>query len=489
MAKRSIIKRVLKSFGYVKNSSLKRATTPPFAGADTGRLFSSWTVSNQTLDAELKQTLKSLRARSRDMERNNDYAKKFIRMVKTNVVGSRGIKAQSKVLNAKGKPDDSARKKIETGFDDWGKKGICDVTGKLSFRDVQKMVISTIVRDGEILVRRHLGFENRFKYAIQLIEPDHLDEKHNEILPNGNRVKMGVEFDEYNRPVAYWIYKVHPGDYLFGASYGDKIRVPATDILHVYNPMRISQTRGVPWMHAALTRLNMLGDYELAELVAARLGAAKGGFYETETGDDEELPATDYSDGKPIQDVEPGHYEMLQPGVKFKPFDPQHPTTAFEAFEKAILRGIASGFDVSYNSLANDLEGVNYSSIRAGVLDERDVYKDIQAFLIEHFLDIIFDEWLFAALSSGAVDLPFDMFNKYRPVKWQPRGWQWVDPVKDINAKEKAISLGVETPQSAAAETGRDYEENLIEIREAELLKKKYLGEFKNEEKAPVPQQ
>lgn len=477
-----LIQRFMNVFGYRKVLPMRPNVRNQFSGADTGRLYQSWTTTNQTLDAELKQTLKTLRARSRDMERNNDYAKKFLRMIKTNVVGKTGIKAQSQVLNRKGDPDDGARKKIETGWHEWGKRGNCDVTGKLTFRDIQKLGISTIVRDGEVLIRRHMGFENEFKYSLQLIEPDHLDERHNEVMPNGNRIKMGIEFDQWNAPIAYHLYKTHPGDYLFGASYGDKVRVPANEILHIYNPMRISQTRGVPWMHAALTRLNMLGDYELAELVAARIGAAKGGFYESKTGDEEELPADEWVDGKPVQDIEPGHFEMLPPGLQFKAYDPQHPTTAFQAFEKAVLRGIASGLDVSYNQLANDLEGVNYSSLRAGAIEERDVYRDIQTFLIDHFIDIIYEEWLFAALSSGAINLPFEEINKYKPVKWQTRGWQWVDPIKDLNAKEKSIDLGLDNPQDIAAETGKDYEENLIAIKQANDLKKKHkIGDVTNE--------
>lgn len=483
--RKPLIERLMGKLGYRKTIIVQRPKfRNQFSGADTGRLYSSWTTTNQTLDSELKQSLRTLRARSRDMERNNDFAKKFIRMLKTNVVGKTGIKVQSQVLNREGKADNGARKKIETAWTDWGKKGVCDVTGQYSFRDIQKLVISSIARDGEIFIRRHLGFDNDFKYSLQLIEADHLDEKHNELLPNGNRIKMGIEFNSWNRPIAYHIYKIHPGDYLFGASYGDRIRVPAEEILHVFSPMRVSQTRGVPWMHAALARLNMLGDYEMAELVAARLGAAKGGFYQSKTGDEDELPATEWDGGEPIQDVEPGHYEMLPPGLEFNQFDPQHPTTAFKDFVKAILRAIASGLDVSYNSLANDLEGVNYSSIRAGVIDERDVWKDIQQFLIEHFLNIIYDDWLFAALSSEAINLTFEDFEKYRPVNWQTRGWQWVDPIKEIQAKEKAINLGFDNPQDVSAETGKDYEENLIAIKSAMDLKKKHkIEEFSNEKK------
>ncbi|MCI0539082.1 MAG: phage portal protein [Verrucomicrobiales bacterium] len=71
-------------------------------------------------------------------------------------------------------------------------------------------------------------------------------------------------------------------------------------------------------------------------------------------------------------EVSPGQFETRPVGFEFQTFDPQHPTQAFPFFVKTFLRGIASGLGVSYNTLANELEGVNFSSIRAGVSDERE---------------------------------------------------------------------------------------------------------------------
>lgn len=463
------IARSIPRFKFRNNSS--------FDAADTGRLFAGWTAPNYSLDSELRKDIRIIRNRSRDMERNNDYAKKFLRLLKTNVIGSKGfvgIKPQSTVTKRNGDADEDARTKIETAWMDFCRVGNCDVTGQYTMRDIQTLGVTSTARDGEYLIRRIVGFDNPFRYGLQLIEPDHLDEKMNDILPNGNRIKMGIEFDKWNRRIAYHLFKTHPGDTLFGQSYGERIRVPADEIIHIYLPIRISQSRGLPWMHTALTRLNQLGDYEIAELVASRLSAAKGGFYTSKTGDEEALPTTKWEGGQPIQEVEPGHYEMLPPGVDFKAFDPTHPNNAFKDFEKAILRGIASGLDVSYTSLANDLEGVNYSSIRAGLLDERDVYRDIQQFHIEHWLDTVFNEWLWIALSRGIINLPLEKFDKFKSVRWQTRGWQWVDPTKEVTAKEKSINLGLDNPQDVAAETGKDYEENIKAIAESYKLKTKY---------------
>jgi lambda family phage portal protein len=444
-----------------------------FAGADLGRLYSSWSTTNYSADSEIYNDLRVLRARSRELERNNDYAKKFFRMVKTNVVGKEGIKLQSQAKNSRGKPDEAAREKIEEQFKEWSKKGVCDVTGEYSFRDIQKMVISSIARDGEIIIRKVKGFDNPYRFALQLLEADHLDEKYSEMMPSGNRIKMGIEFDGWSRPVAYWVYKMHPGDFLFGEGYGDKIRIPADEILHIHLPYRVSQTRGLPWIHAALTRLNMLGAYEEAELVASRIAAAKGGFYQSD-GSVGEYQGDDTENNNPIQEVEPGIFELLPPGLKFQVFDPQHPTNAYEAFTKSILRGIASGLDVSYNYLANDLEGVNYSSIRAGVLDERDVWRDLQAFLAEHFLQSVFEPFLDMALLTQKIPFSHANFEKYTQTRWQPRGWAWVDPLKDMQAKILGVNSGFDTGANIAAETGQDLEEIYQQLAIEKQLREKY---------------
>lgn len=464
--------KILKRFGYAK---LKKRS---YSGAGTGRLYASWSPSNYSSDAILRTTLKTLRARSRELERNNDYAKKFIRMVKTNVVGKSGIMLQCDIKkpiennNARDpEPDVATNEEIETSFKEWSKRGNCDVTGEYSFRDIQNLAISTLARDGEILIYMVRNFDNKYAFALKLIEADHLDENYNYILSNGNTIKMGIEFDKWGKPASYYLYKKHPGDSPFGYSYGEKIRYAAKDIIHLYITQRISQSRGIPWMHAAMTRLNMLGNYEEAELTGARIAAAKGGFYTREGAD--EYVGDDKEGETPIQQVEPGAFEILPQGWKFDPFDPQHPTTAFKDFEKAILRGIASGVDVSYNYLANDLEGVNYSSIRAGVLDEREVWRDIQRWVIDHFMQTVYENWLYSALvSPEGLSHSIADYERLKSVKWQPRGWPWVDPKADMVAAAMAIQFGLNTSTDILGEQGKNYGETVKKLVEEAKVRK-----------------
>jgi lambda family phage portal protein len=471
-----IFDKILSRFGYAKHAPRRS-----YDIAKIDRLTSSFQAPISTGDSELRYALATARARSRELERNNDYAKKFLQMCEVNVVGRAGftLKNLSKDLN--GKLDKRANDLIEWEWWRWGRKGNCTVDGKLSFLGVQKLFIRTVARDGEFLARKIRGFDNPWRFALQILEADVLDEGYNVESGNGrNKIRMGIEYDKWDRPVAYHLRKKHPGDgymTIGGGATGEYLRVPAADIIHSYVPERSTQGRGVPWMHTAARRLNQVGEYEFAEVVAARLGASKMGFYQKTdpTGMGQFVPDETDSAGNPISHAEAGVFEKLPPGWEFKSFEPDHPTAQFGAFIKSTLRGVSAGLNVSYNSLANDLEGVNFSSMRVGAIDERDNWKNIQGWMIEDFLDQLFGDWLGMTLLTDRLNLPYSKFEKFNAPDWRGRTFDWVDPEKDINAEISAVKAKWKTERQVVLERfNMDLEDLYEQISEDEKLKAKY---------------
>lgn len=442
-----------------------------YEAASTGRLFSSWITGTKSADSDIRYNLTTLRARSRDLALNNDYARKFLKMCVSNVVGAHGIKLQVRSRDANGALDQYANTLIETAFYGWAREGVT-TDGRLTWVDAQRLFIETVARDGEAFVylvntRKQ---DNAYGLQLQFIDPDLIDIEKNEVAPNGNEIRMGVEIDSYGRPVAYWMLTQHPSDYQYAKDRGGRHRrIPAEDMLHCFVVERAGQTRGVPWMSTAMTRLKMLGGYEEAELVAARVSASKMGFFTSSDG--EGYTGDGVQNGVTVTDVSPGQFEQLPAGVDFKAFDPQHPSTAFSDFEKAMLRGIASGLNVSYTSLSNDLESVNYSSIRQGLLDERDHWRVTQWWMVAQFCERVYARWIERALGAGVVNLPDSKLWKWKQTIWVPRGWQWVDPEKETNAQVAAIQAGLMTLTQALSERGLDIEDVVAErANEAELL-------------------
>lgn len=458
------IENIAKRFGFVRPPQ-KRG----YNAATVNRLTFDWAVSIKSADADIRYSLSRLRARSRELAMNNDYARKYLGMCVTNIVGPAGITFQNKVKDPGGVLDKNVNNSVETAFDEWAKKGSASVCGKLSWIDIQRLVIQSVARDGEVLVRKVRGAGNKYRFALQVIEADLLDENYNLDLGNGNQIRMGVESDKWGRPVAYHVFKNHPGDYMHGTTYdiGRYERIPAEDMVHLFDTVRPGQSRGVPWMHSAMTRLNMLGGYEEAELVAARVGASKMGFF-TKNGEGNYDTSAGAGSDEMLVEAEPGTFETLPEGMDFKPWDPTHPAGNFPFFLKAMLRGVASGLGVAYNSLASDLESVNYSSIRAGSIEERDNWRIRQGWFIEQFCQPVFEGWLDAALINGllggAKPLPYSKFDKFNAPSWKVRGWEWVDPLKDMKANIEAVNSGMATRTQILAEQGLDIEQVFEEL-------------------------
>lgn len=474
------IDKLAKRFGYTKPAARS------YSGAIQSRLTNDWLSPSTSGDEEIRRDLKKLRNRCRELERNNDYVRRYLSGIEANCLGATGIGLQMKVADPSGRPDTFANNAIEKAWRKWAKRKFTTPTGRQSWLDICRLALRSTIRDGDILLKLNRGFKNEFGFNVQLIEADRLDVDYNvNKLSGGGSIRMGVEVDRFFKPVAYHILSSHPGE--TGATPVKRDRVPAKEIIHLYGQERISQTRGVPWMVSAMTRLQMLGGYEESELVASRVAASKMGFFVKDSASEGYTGEQD-SDYNLLMEAEPGSIEELPMGMKFQEWSPQHPTTAYKDFVKSCLRGIAAGLNVSYNMLANDLEGVNYSSIRAGLFDEREHYKSIQTWFIESFVEPVFEAWLESALLANVFPFGGNRFEKMNAPQWKPRRWPWVDPLKDQQASILAVENGLDSRRNIIAQTGGDIEDVFDSIAaDKDLAESKGLNfEAENNSSQPV---
>lgn len=441
-----------------------------FDAAGTGNLMSSWSVTPQPINVDIRTGIKKLVARSRHEAQNNDHMKNFLRLAKTNIVGHTGITLQGRIKDPSGTADTLANEAIEAGWREWGRQGSPEVTGMMSWRSSQRLFVETLFRDGEVLIRKLHGWkENPHRFAFEFLDNQVLDTELNKQLPGGNVIKMGVELNEWRRPVAYHLLTSKPNAHDYYGQGKSYQRIEASEIIHAFLPEWVWQTRGIPGAVTALFRFNMLSGYEEAELVAARVAAAKMGFFEEKDDETPPLPGDSAiigsgekdADGNFITDAEAGTFERLPRGYTVKTWDPQHPNAGFGDFVKAMLRGAASGLGVGYNTLANDPEGVNYTSLRHFALNDRDVWMSLQDWMVEVFCEPMYREWLSTALLTGELTvagrpLRADREKKYQAIEWQPRRWAPVDPVKESAANEKEFNWKTRSPQQVIRERGGD---------------------------------
>ena len=458
----------------IKNIFRKRKRRSFYAGASQNRLLNNFVLTSKSADSEIKQSLRVLRSRARDLSRNNAYARRYISVYVDNIVGAKGVHLQVRSRDPNGALDSFANNTIERRFKEWGVR--CTADEKLGWIECQRLFAETYARDGEVLIRLIKNFDNPHKFAIEFIESDFLDHDLNQQLSNGNQIRMGVEVNKFGKPVNYHLLKLHPNDDLVVSPYiGEKYNVvPASEIIHYYHQERPHQTRGIPPLASCLRDLKMLDGYMEAELVAARVSASKMGFFKSNDADG--YTGEDKIDtNNPVMYAEAGTFEQLPTGTEFQSFDPQHPTTAFKDFTKAIIRTVASSLNVSYVTLANDLESVNYSSIRQGALEERSHYQCEQYRMIRNFHDVVYAHWLEMILLTDKLNgLPPSKFPKFNQPIWRARGWQWIDPKKEVEALKVGVENGFLSFQDVQAGYGRDVEDVFSSIQSDKELAEKF---------------
>jgi lambda family phage portal protein len=422
---------------------------------------------------DIRWQLDTLRNRSRWLAQNEGYTAGFLKSLRRNVVGPKGFTLQMQVMNDRGTgKDENANQRIESGFAQWARRGVCDVTGRHSWLDMCGLVVLGVARDGEALIRLHKG-GNPFGFQIEMLDPSQLETDVNgrpEGTASGNVVRAGVELTPFNRPAAYWMRAHVPNDdpAALNVPLRQRVRIPAEEMLHLFLPEWPQQIRGVPWISNGIRALAMLDGYGEAELTAARVAAAKMGFYRIDADAEPDGELAD--DGALVQEASAGTFELLPKGVDFQQFDPQHPTTAFKEFVSAMLRPVAAGAGVSYNAFANDAEGMNYSALRATELEDRDEFRTLQHWMISGLCQPVFTAWLREALITGALGLPAGKMWKFDAPNFVPRGWQWVDPLKEVAAVEKAVALGISSRTATVAAQGGDFAETIAELKAEKAL-------------------
>lgn len=458
-------------FNSVALEPEKKQVKRNYNSARISRLTSDWVSAPVTANQALRNNLRVLRSRSRDVARNDPYAKKFLTMARCNIVGT-GVNLQVRAQGRSLAADQKLSNEIEAKFKTWSKKEFASASGKLSWLECQNLFVTHLARDGEVLIRKIYDRKNPFGFSLKFYNGYWLDETYNSQLKNGNRIIMSVEVDDYEKPVAYYL-TPPVADYLYSESRGrNRVRVPAFEIIHAYLLVEDEdQTRGVPWLHASMMRLKMLDGYEEAELVAARVEACQMAFFIPPADD-----AVNLDDEEPeqctIEEAEPGVFGVLPPDYDVKQFDPKHPNANAEGFKKGTLRGVAAGADVSYHSLAGDLEAVNYSSARIGSLEDRDVWTALQTFVIENFCRPVFQEWFQSAILSGEIEITPKNYERLKEPVFRARGWAWVDPKKDAEASVIGLENNFITLTDILAERGIDLEDFLqTKKKEKEMFK------------------
>lgn len=443
-----------------------------YAGAKNTRFTGGFGNStNASADYEISTSLIGLRSRSRQLMRDAPYAKRAHVIIVNNVIGP-GVGLQAQVKNSRRELHTRINDGIEAAFACWSRASSCHTGGALHLADLERAAMGQVVDAGEVIIRMHpVKFgDSKVPLALELIEPERIaDDLASTQINAVGTIRMGIETDKFGRAIAYWIRDVHPGELRSTPEQSGRItRVPAEEIIHLRIIDRWPQTRGVPWLHAAIRKLNDMEEYTGSELTAARLSANY--FATIESPEIDPLPNEEADDGAKEINIEPGVIEQLSPGDELKFHAPNRPNAALDPFMRYMVREFAAAANVSYASVSSDYSQSNYSSSRLALLDDRDLWRTLQQWWARTFRAPLHARFMQAAVLAGQIPaIPLASFmvdpEPYEAVRWKFRGWSWIDPTKEVEAAKSAVRAGFTTVTAVIAESanGRDIEDVIAE--------------------------
>lgn len=432
--------------------------------------FTQWlNATFAPINYDLKQDLIELIKKSRDLAKNNEIFRSYLTVLQKSVIGAEGFRLKSYVKLPNGKLSVEQNNQLEIAWWKFGKKsnGYLSKSGLLGDIDFDKLVLRTLLIDGEVFIHVDRNADNPYGISFEIIDTLRIDSSKNQIGNEfQNAIVLGVQIDKHYKPVQYWIKEGNSDVYQCGKQYA----IPAKDIIHIYKQEFIDQTRGFSDICSSIGSLKQLDDYYIAELIQAKISSCLSFFYER-NGSDTAGDFIDQNDqqiddqGTFITELSPGEGSIVPQGYSVKSVSPTHPNGNFSGFVKAIVRRVAASLGISYNRINGDYEAINYSSLREASIDEKKTYNSVQRFLIQNWKDIEYEEFVKSYLINYPTSkLSPVKLNQYLTYNFLGRRDPLFDQAKEIIAIQRKLKLGLTSQIKELEQRGLDPDQVLDEV-------------------------
>ena len=436
-----------------------------FDGGLSKRRLKTFHASRAHVNTLIQAAGADMTARARYLIRNNGYAANAVESWAGNAVGT-GIKPSSGIVDA------VLKDRVQRLWLRWTDES--DAEGLTDFFGLQRRAAREVFLAGEVFLRirtRRPEDGLTVPMQLQMLPSEMLPQDMTRVLPGAGSIRQGIEFDGIGRRVAYHFLRRHPGDMTDPGLVGETVRVPASEVIHILDPVEAGQLRGVSRFAAAVVKLFTLDLYDDAELERKKTAAMFAMFITSPA------PETALDPAEDDLEVEPGQVVRLDPGEDVTtPSTPDSGST-YEPFQYRTLLQIGAALGVPYGSMTGDTAKGNFSNTRISLIEFR---RRISAFqhsvMVYQLCRAVWTRWMDMAVLAGAIDLPGYATDRraYLACDWLPTKWDWIDPAKDAAAEILQIEAGLKSRTQAIAERGYDAEQVDREIaaerkREAEL--------------------
>ena len=437
------------------------------------RLNSHWRVANDSAEVTDRYSREWVRARARDLERNSDIMNSVLGAYKRNVIGS-GFQLQAKTSSPK------LNEELETLWKKWCKARNCDVTGTQSLNQMLRMAVARKKVDGGVLFVKRYTKDGMIPFAIQMVEVDELD--NTQVAPGNKRSRVvgGIEYNEYNRPVGYWIKQYQ----IDGFTVGEAKYVEAKDVIFYFSKKRPSQIREISDMAQTATRIRDVNEFITAVSVKQRIEACLSVFIKKQLPVSgvgragSALPSEKLSyDGKTLA---PGMIKELNAGDEVQVVNPTGQSADATSFVKLQQRLVGAGQGLSYEATSRDMSETNYASARQGAIEDEMTFQEEKEMVLS-ILDEIYETFVISCWVSGRIAAEgfWEKKDDYFAHDWIQPPKKWIDPQKESGAMKTALNAGVKTYKQVCAENGVDWRAQINDIVEvAEYAAGKGMGNF-----------
>lgn len=478
-------------------------------------------------NAELLTSLYTARAKARSITYNDPHGKAIIRTGADNVVGHRPFRLKMRIGSKTGGKfvaDEDLNSQIEEEWKIYGMPENYTVSGEMSRDEAWCIAEMSALRDGGILFKRYRNFKfNKYRYAVDILESDHLDQNYMGKAPiSGNSIRFSIEYDSYyeRRPVAAWLLTRHPGD-PFGApsrlSNNWRERVEISDIL-IYRNLRdrAEQDIGMIEMDSIIQHLHRTRQYDVALALAAIASCCKqywikknfptGMMFTTEEaagfmnqfvnqitgptgtngqGQNTGTVGRQQGIGVPSVNDVPASIMQIPYGEEFMQNDPKFPIEASVHFKKDNLMEAATGVGQAYDSISGDYQNLGFSAARLSQQAPRQNYRRRQSHFKMQICRAEFREWMRSSIMSGVFDIPISRLEEcVNAAHFQGVRWESANPLQDVQATILLYEAGFVSEQQIQdeLEDGQDLTSLYAQREEAKRLQEKHGLNFEGED-------
>ena len=444
-------------------------------------------IRNVSGDTAIHGHAVSIRGQARYLDENHDIVTGLLNTLEQKVVGPKGISIEPMPYTVAGEKAEDLAADITRLFEEFSIAP--DTTGEYSREEMERLSCRSWLRDGEMFGKHVFGNVPNFRhntsipFSIELLEADFLPFNKSDL---DSRVYQGIERNNWGQALAYHFYKNHPGD-MRGFEF-ETVRVPAERVQHLKYTDRIRQGRGISILHAVITRLEDLKDYEESERVAARISAVLAAY----------IKKNGPAQGKQINGertfpIAPGIvYDGLQPNEDVGTIQSNRPSALLQPFRDSMLRAVASGTRGTFSTISGQYDGT-YSAQRQEMVEGYAGYETLQRMFISKWSKPIYRKFIDACIASGRIEIPADVVPEsiYNALYFGPV-MPWIDPDKESKGHERDVKAGFSTEAEVIRKKGQNPQEvktqRQKEVQENEDKNLIFSSDARHEVNQPLPE-